>query len=445
MTVRADPRFLLELQKYGTVNVEACFNCGNCTAVCPLSTEEASFPRRMIRYAQLGMRGRLLTSKELWLCYFCGECSQTCPRQAQPGDFMAAARKYAIARYDRLGLARLLYTSPARGLLMLVVLGIVLAGFMLTVRGPMDGSALRLFEFIPYWAIHDLGLAVIVIVFLAGLWGALTMVVQIDKIHGLPKGARLNWGEALWQALGVDALGQRHYRQDCGTGTATASPRSYSPADLQPVAEGQSAAKQSWYLQKWFLHAATMWGFLGLLAATILDYTLDILGVKPTGAAVPIWYPIRLLGTLAGLLLLYGTSMLIFRRLRRADEILQKFRFVGLDFPGHDVAGGCQRVRFGALALPAAGALVGLLGVFVPCDGGDGAGFTGPLHQICPCLLSYAGPVPACPQTPARARCQPACRSGWLNLHCEHRKSPQWRKERKGFYYKTQHALRLCG
>jgi ferredoxin len=320
MTARADPRFLLELQKYGTVNVEACFNCGNCTAVCPLSTEDASFPRRMIRYAQLGMRDQLLTSKELWLCYFCGECSQTCPRQAQPGDFMAAARKYAIARYDRLGLAKLLYTSPALGLLMLVVLGVVLAGFMLTVRGPMDGSALRLFEFIPYWAIHDLGLAVIAIVFLAGLWGALTMVVQIDKIQGLPKGARLNWGEALWQALGVDALGQRHYRQDCGTDTATASPPS-SPAVLEPPADLQPpAAKQSWYLQKWFLHAATMWGFLGLLAATILDYTLDILGMKPTGAAVPIWYPIRLLGTLAGLLLLYGTSMLILRRLRRADE-----------------------------------------------------------------------------------------------------------------------------
>jgi quinone-modifying oxidoreductase, subunit QmoC len=307
MTARADPRFLLELQKYGTVNIEACFNCGNCTAVCPLSTEGASFPRRIIRYAQLGMRDRLLTSKELWLCYFCGECSQTCPRQAQPGDFMAAARKYAIARYDRLGLAKLLYTSPALSLLVMVVLGIVLAGFMLTIRGPMDVSSLRLFEFIPYWAIHDLGLAVILIVFLAGLWGTLTMFVQIDKAAGLPKGARLNWGEALWQALGVEALGQRRYRQDCGTGAAASAPR-------------------SWFLrlessrQKWFLHAATMWGFLGLLGATILDYALDILGVKPTGAAVPIWYPVRLLGSLAGFLLLYGTSMLILKRLRRADE-----------------------------------------------------------------------------------------------------------------------------
>jgi hypothetical protein len=206
---------------------------------------------------------------------------------------------------------------------------------MLTVRGPMDASALRLFEFIPYWAIHDLGLAVIVIVFLAGLWGTVDMVVQIDKTSGLPKGARLNWGEALWQALGVDALGQRHYRQDCETGVPAAAPLLSSPAILQPPAAEKQPVKQPWYLQKWFIHAATMWGFLGLLVATILDYALDVLGLKPTGAVVPVWYPVRLLGTLAGLLLLYGTSMLILRRLRRTDEAyknsdLSDWSFLGM-------------------------------------------------------------------------------------------------------------------
>jgi ferredoxin len=310
MSTRVNPGLLPEIKKYGAVNISACFNCGNCTAICPLSTGEESFPRRMIRYAQVGMEDELLGSKELWLCYFCGECSRTCPRQAEPGEFMAAARKYAIARYDRLGLARLLYTSPTLSLLVMIVLAIVLAGFMLTVHGPMDANSLRLFEFVPYWAIHDLGLAVIGIVFLAGLWEAVTMVVRIDRAVGFPKGTRLNWGEALWQAFGVDGLGQRRYRQDCETSISEAGLASPSPAvDEQP-----------WYLKKWFLHAATMWGFLGLLSATILDYTLDVLGLKPTGAAVPVWYPVRLLGTLAGLLLLYGTSLLILKRLRRADE-----------------------------------------------------------------------------------------------------------------------------
>jgi nitrate reductase gamma subunit len=63
-----------------------------------------------------------------------------------------------------------------------------------------------------------------------------------------------------------------------------------------------------------------MWGFLGLLAATILDYGLAILGIKATGTPVPIWYPVRLLGTIAGLMLVYGTSVLIIDRIRRVNR-----------------------------------------------------------------------------------------------------------------------------
>jgi nitrate reductase gamma subunit len=78
----------------------------------------------------------------------------------------------------------------------------------------------------------------------------------------------------------------------------------------------------AWYRSRWFLHASTMWGFLGLLAATILDYGLDILGIKETGTPVPIWYPVRLLGTVAGLLMVYGVTMIIVDRARRADRSL---------------------------------------------------------------------------------------------------------------------------
>jgi nitrate reductase gamma subunit len=57
-----------------------------------------------------------------------------------------------------------------------------------------------------------------------------------------------------------------------------------------------------------------------LLSATALDYLLDIVGLKPTGAAVPIWYPTRLLGTLAGLLFTYGVTVLLVKRWRAVDK-----------------------------------------------------------------------------------------------------------------------------
>jgi nitrate reductase gamma subunit len=47
----------------------------------------------------------------------------------------------------------------------------------------------------------------------------------------------------------------------------------------------------------------------------VLDYLL-----KNPGSYVPVWYPIRLLGTIAGIFLVYGASVVIVQRLRRSDK-----------------------------------------------------------------------------------------------------------------------------
>jgi ferredoxin len=297
MSHRADPQFLSDLKKYGTVNIESCFNCGNCTAVCPLSTENDNFPRRMIRYAQIGMRKKLLSSKELWLCYYCGECTATCPRQADPGEFMAAARRYAIAKYDRLGLAGLLYTSPLFNVSFLVLLGAALGAFFYSFHGAMPGDTLRLFDFIPSTLIHDAGVIAAIIVGLIAISGIVTMATHAGKETGPPVGIRLTWFSALKETVG-EVVGQKRYRRDC---------------ELY-------AEDQRWYVQRWFIHASMLWGFAGLFAATGLDYLLELLGVKPTGTYVPIWYPVRLLGTIAGIALMYGTTAVIVKRLQKSDE-----------------------------------------------------------------------------------------------------------------------------
>ena len=88
MSERVNPNLLLELEDYGAVGAEICFNCGMCTAMCPLTDDEHPFPRNMIRLAQLGLTDRLLANTDPWLCYYCGDCAETCPRQAEPGETM---------------------------------------------------------------------------------------------------------------------------------------------------------------------------------------------------------------------------------------------------------------------------------------------------------------------------------------------------------------------
>ena len=122
--------------------MSACFSCGNCTAICPLSSNDGTFPRRIIRYAQVGMKDALLSSKELWTCYHCGLCTETCPQQADPGEFMASARRYAIASYDRTRLARTLYTRSVLGIGILVLVAAFFAVVMYASLGPQSTTSL---------------------------------------------------------------------------------------------------------------------------------------------------------------------------------------------------------------------------------------------------------------------------------------------------------------
>jgi len=302
-----DTRLFDDIQRFGAADVKACFSCGVCTATCPLVGEETGFPRRMIRYAEVGLRDKLLSSPELWQCYACGQCSESCPTQAEPSAFMAAARRYAIASYDRTGFARTMYTHTWLGVLVSVLLAVFFAAFMYTAHGPMSGTTLDIFGFIPEELIHNTGVVVMILIALAGLAGLATMSRRVSRANSVGLrtmfGGRAAWVATLraaWQALVVESLAQRDYRAEC-----------------------EATPAKHWFSARWFIHAATMWGFLGLLAATILDYGLALVGVKATGATVPIWYPVRLLGTIAGIALVYGTSMLIWRRYRHADRSLK--------------------------------------------------------------------------------------------------------------------------
>jgi ferredoxin len=303
-----DTELLSDLKRFGAADVSACFSCGTCTAICPLVDNDSTFPRRIIRYAQVGMRDELLSSKELWTCYQCGLCSDSCPTEADPSEFMAAARRYAIASYEPTGLARILYTRPVTGSIIATVLAAFFAVFMYASHGPQDASSLALFTFIPEGLIHWIGIAVMGVLALGGVFGITSMARRVARSEGvsLPVlfGGRAQLsgaGKALWSALGVESLGQRRYREDC--------------KDDNPV--------EPLYRRRWLIHALTIWGFLGLFSATVLDWGLALIGVKETGTPIPLWYPSRLIGTLAGIALVYGVTMFMVNRVRRVNRAAQ--------------------------------------------------------------------------------------------------------------------------
>ena len=293
-----DVSLLKKIKQHGAganLDVSACFSCGNCTVVCPLAAESGDFPRRMIRRAQIGMEEEILASEEIWRCYACGECTETCPRQADPAGFMAALRSYAIARYDFTGIAGLASRSVAGSLLVFTMFSIVFALLLLGKQGQFSAPT-PMFSFIPGEWIHLLGVALFLVV---GLSMALSVASMTRRFlrQQAGKGVVLQASDlpgALFEAI-RDVFLHERFRQCEQT----------SEERIGPTHSGT---------KPWLAHAAVIGGFLAMLVATTLDYLL-----KPIGSPVPPWYPMRVLGTLGGIVCLWGLGVMLHRRWKAQD------------------------------------------------------------------------------------------------------------------------------
>jgi ferredoxin len=134
---KINPKLRNELEKYGKEDFNACYNCGNCTAVCSLTDQDNTFPRKTLRYAVLGLDDELKKSVDPWLCYYCGDCSTHCPREADPGELMMSIRRYLTAQYDWTGISKKFYTSKVWEIAAILLLSLAVLLLFIFFHGPM--------------------------------------------------------------------------------------------------------------------------------------------------------------------------------------------------------------------------------------------------------------------------------------------------------------------
>ena len=77
-TVKKD--FMEKLQKLSGQNVQECFQCGTCTASCPMLDHMDIPPRKLVHMAQLGLEENIENIKTCWVCASCHSCNVRCPR-----------------------------------------------------------------------------------------------------------------------------------------------------------------------------------------------------------------------------------------------------------------------------------------------------------------------------------------------------------------------------
>ncbi|MGD0803912.1 MAG: 4Fe-4S dicluster domain-containing protein [Candidatus Bathyarchaeia archaeon] len=92
-----DTRFLRRLEtELGASDLSKCFQCGVCTASCPVREVEASFsPRRIMKLAKMGLKKQVFSSDTIWLCSMCFICLERCPQDVRPPEVMTVLRNMA--------------------------------------------------------------------------------------------------------------------------------------------------------------------------------------------------------------------------------------------------------------------------------------------------------------------------------------------------------------
>jgi len=149
MSIKVDPNLMKELKHFGLKDANKCFHCGNCTAVCPLSTPDNPFPRKLVKYAQMGLREKIIQAPEPWLCYYCGDCSDRCPRGADPGETMMVMRRYLTSLYDWTGFARKFYISESFEIVAVTIVAILIGLAFLFFHGEVITDRVALNSFAP--------------------------------------------------------------------------------------------------------------------------------------------------------------------------------------------------------------------------------------------------------------------------------------------------------
>jgi len=84
--------FMSTIEKMSGQNIRLCYQCGKCSAGCPICQEMDASPNQIIRYIQLGLKEQSLSKNTIWLCASCQTCSTRCPQQLDLAKIMDSLR-----------------------------------------------------------------------------------------------------------------------------------------------------------------------------------------------------------------------------------------------------------------------------------------------------------------------------------------------------------------
>lgn len=91
--------FKAKVEEATGVTINHCYQCGKCTAGCPLNEDMDIMPNQLLRMLQAEMPGyeeKILSSLSIWLCLACDTCYSRCPQEVLLSKVMDYLRQESV-------------------------------------------------------------------------------------------------------------------------------------------------------------------------------------------------------------------------------------------------------------------------------------------------------------------------------------------------------------
>jgi heterodisulfide reductase subunit C2 len=90
--------FVKKVEELSGQDLLSCYQCGKCSAGCPIAEDAEILPNQIVRLVQLGQREDALNSRTIWLCASCYTCMCRCPRGVDLSRVMEALRQMVLRK-----------------------------------------------------------------------------------------------------------------------------------------------------------------------------------------------------------------------------------------------------------------------------------------------------------------------------------------------------------
>ncbi|MFC1899960.1 4Fe-4S dicluster domain-containing protein [Chloroflexota bacterium] len=95
---RLNSEFVNKVSELSGQNLNQCYQCGKCSAGCPMTSVMDLLPNQVMRLVQLGLEQDIGNSNTIWLCASCLTCTVRCPKRVDISRVMEALRLITLRK-----------------------------------------------------------------------------------------------------------------------------------------------------------------------------------------------------------------------------------------------------------------------------------------------------------------------------------------------------------